>query len=236
MMINKRATIAWLSTALVATLSGIGQAQYQTRDGALLGGVAGAVIGGVVGHQKHETGEGALIGGVAGAVTGGLIGNYRDQQAGQRYYYQPQPHYQPQPQYQVVQPAYPVYRTYQPVPTTVVRRPVSAPEVINMTRSGVSDAVIIAHIQTNGLLRQPDANEVIMLSREGVSDQVITAMQQLGANRVYTAQAPTYVSPSYPNNVIVREETIYSGPVYSTPSYPVYQTYRRYPSHDRRGF
>jgi hypothetical protein len=56
------------------------QAQENTRNGALLGGAAGAVIGGIIGNNKNDqTAEGALIGGAVGAVTGGLIGRHRDQ-------------------------------------------------------------------------------------------------------------------------------------------------------------
>ena len=43
-----------------------------------MGGVAGAVIGGIIGHQNDETPEGALIGGAVGAITGGLIGRAQD--------------------------------------------------------------------------------------------------------------------------------------------------------------
>ena len=54
-------------------------AQEGTRNGALLGGATGAVIGGIIGNNKNDqTAEGALIGGAVGAVTGGLIGHQRD--------------------------------------------------------------------------------------------------------------------------------------------------------------
>ncbi|MCU0708395.1 MAG: YMGG-like glycine zipper-containing protein, partial [Pirellula sp.] len=46
------------------------RAQENTRNGALLGGAAGAVIGGIIGNNKNDqTAEGALIGGAVGAVT-----------------------------------------------------------------------------------------------------------------------------------------------------------------------
>ena len=45
----------WIIPAVVATLANTCTAQNQTRDGALMGGVAGALIGGVVGKQKRLT-------------------------------------------------------------------------------------------------------------------------------------------------------------------------------------
>ena len=63
-----------LPTHLTPTVYG----QTRTGQGAVLGGATGAVIGGIIGHQKHETPEGALIGGAVGAIAGGLIGRSQD--------------------------------------------------------------------------------------------------------------------------------------------------------------
>jgi hypothetical protein len=82
----KRRWIA-LVVAAVATPS-LASAQQHTRNGAVIGGVAGAVIGGIVGKQNDETPEGALIGGAVGAIAGGVAGHVRDQNARQRYYEQ----------------------------------------------------------------------------------------------------------------------------------------------------
>ncbi len=61
-----------------------------TKMGAALGGLAGAGLGAIVGHQSGRALEGAAIGGAAGAVTGGLMGSAADdaQRPRQsRYYY-----------------------------------------------------------------------------------------------------------------------------------------------------
>ena len=158
-------------SALVCSFASNSYGQNQTRDGALLGGVTGALIGGVVGHQNKETTEGALIGGAVGAIAGGVFGNHRDQVYRQQ-------HYHPQ----VVYPTYHEHRTYVQVPqqrVVVSRRPVTTAEVINMTRSGVSDAVIVAHIQTNGVAMQPDVNDVILMNQEGVSASGATSLRLL---------------------------------------------------------
>ncbi len=214
----------WIGTAIVCSIASTSYGQNQTRDGALLGGVTGALIGGVVGHQNKETTEGALIGGAVGAIAGGVIGNKRDQVYRQQYY-----------QPQVAYPTYHEHRTYVQVPpqqrVVVSRRPVTISEVINMTRNGVSDTVIVAHMQTNGIAMQPDVNDVILMNQQGVSDYVVNFMQTGGrVTPVY--QQPNTVYRTYQQTppVVVREEYHYAEPVYqSRPSYrPVYV--------ERRGF
>jgi outer membrane lipoprotein SlyB len=225
-MTMRISTKLWACSTLVFCFASTSYAQYpqnQTRDGALLGGVTGALIGGVVGHQKHETAEGALIGGAVGLLAGGAIGNVRDQSNQQRYYQQ-----------QAVYPTYHEHRTYVQVPAqqrvVVSRRPVTTSEVINMTRSGVSDAVIVAHIQTNGIASQPDVNDVILMNQEGVSDYVVNIMQA-GGRTTTVVQQPATVYRTYPQPapVIVREEIHYSQPVYQArqPSYRPYYVERR---------
>ena len=211
-----------ICSALVFSIASTSYGQNQTRDGALLGGVTGALLGGVVGHQKHETAEGALIGGAVGAIAGGVIGNTRDQ-AYRQQYYQPQ----------VVYPMYQEHRTYVQVPpprVVVSRRPVTISEVINMTRSGVSDAVIVAHIQSNGAAMQPDVNDVILMNQEGVSDYVVNVMQTGGrGSSVYQQPGTVYRTYQQPSPVVVREEYFYSPPVYQArqPAFKPYYVERR---------
>jgi len=222
----------FVCSILVGSFASTSYGQNQTRDGALLGGVTGALIGGVVGHQNKETTEGALIGGAVGAIAGGVFGNKRDQ-----VYRQQQQYYQPQPSYTT----YHEHRTYVQAPPqqriVVARRPVTTAEVINMTRSGVSDAVIVAHIQSNGVALQPDVNDVILMNQEGVSDYVVNALQSGGrVTTVYQQpttvyQQPTTVYRTYPQPapVVVREEYHYQQPVYQArqPSYRPYYVERR---------
>lgn len=157
-------------------------AQYETRRGALGGGVAGAVIGGIIGHQNGETTEGALIGGAVGALAGGLLGAEREQQNYQAYQYQQQ---------QAVR--------YQ--------QAVSFQDVIMMSQSGVSPHVIIGQIQANGVQRRPGVNDVIGLHQQGVHETVIDAMQRARlATETYPVvqQRPVIVERYYePAPVIV---------------------------------
>lgn len=62
------------------------------QTGAVLGGLAGAAAGGIIGHQSGRGLEGAAIGAGVGAVGGGVIGNAQDQRnAETRYYYENAP-------------------------------------------------------------------------------------------------------------------------------------------------
>ena len=54
----------------------------KTKQGAVIGTLAGAAAGAAIGGKKHRAG-GALIGAAGGALAGGLIGNYLDKQAEQ---------------------------------------------------------------------------------------------------------------------------------------------------------
>lgn len=234
--------------------------QENTRNGALLGGVAGAVVGGVVGHNhKDQTAEGALIGGAVGAVAGGLIGNQRDRNERQRQAYerQRQQFYQQQmysqPYGYVGQPTV-VIGTPTVVPRGVpqklvpVRRPVTLDEVIQMVRSGVSDNVIVAQLQTNGVVTRPDVNEVIRLSQEGVSEYVITAMQSVDVvpiSGVYGASGsrPSAITSSrVPSGRIPTSPTVVpsAGSLpYGSPSSGAWNTAPRFappPLLERRGY
>lgn len=233
-----------------------GFAQGNTRTGAVVGGLTGAAIGGVIGHNhKKQTAEGVLIGGAVGAVAGGLMGNQRDRnlqqqrvyQQQQAYYNQPPYGYAGQPTIVYSSPMYgatPVYRDgyrVNPTPRATTRRPVTMAEVINMTRSGVSDTVIVAHIQTNGVATRPDVNDVILLSQEGVSDYVITAMQGGVPAAQGPVTVPAYPSTTYPTTTYQTAPSYQTQPSYQTPpSYrearspqPLYAPPRSY---DRRGF
>jgi outer membrane protein OmpA-like peptidoglycan-associated protein len=53
----------------------------QTQEGAILGGGAGAVLGGIIGNQTGSTARGAIIGAAVGGAVGALIGREMDQQA-----------------------------------------------------------------------------------------------------------------------------------------------------------
>ncbi len=78
---------------LALAISGVSCATGpNAQTGAVLGGLGGAAVGGIIGHQSGRGLEGAAIGGALGAVGGNAVGNAQDQRNYQRQqYYAPQP-------------------------------------------------------------------------------------------------------------------------------------------------
>lgn len=195
------ATLVWACPPLLL-------GQYQARDGAAVGGTAGAIIGGIIGHQNDETPEGAIIGGVVGAVAGGLIGNARDQQQARERYYQNQ---LAQQRYQMEQ---------------MARPPVTVNDVITMTRNGLSEQVIINYLNANGVPRQLTVSEIIGLHQQGVSENVIAAMQRAPLSQNLSRQDESHYRPTPPANpttIIVHEPyPVIHGPavIYRAPPPP----------------
>ncbi len=151
-------------------------AQGNAQNGATTGGVAGAIIGGVIGHQNDKTTEGVLIGGAVGAIAGGLTGRAEDERLVREQYYRQQMARQQQ---------------------LAQARAVSMGDVMNMTRNGVGDSVIINQIQTNGVDRQIDVHDIIALHQQGVSENVINAMQTAPlAPQLQPAPPTAFLAPS----------------------------------------
>jgi hypothetical protein len=190
------------------TFAQYGAPQANQQRGVVAGGLAGAVAGGLIGDHNGEAGAGAAIGGVLGAVAGGIFGNAKDKevqyQQGQQQYYQQQQQ------------------------AVIAQSSVSIADIVSMSRSGLSETVIINQIQTRGVLAQPQVSDIIAMHQQGVSERVISAMQQAptGAQQVARAAAPAPVQVQRvytPTPVYVEERVI-------LPHYPV-PVYRHYHGH-----
>jgi hypothetical protein len=148
---HRRILLLFCTATLAALGTGCQSMNYAQR-GALAGGLAGAGIGTAVGESGGDAVPGALIGGAIGALTGGVIGDGMDAD-----------------------------RARQAQIEAAIGRQmagaVTADDAIAMTRAGLSDAVITAHIRANGVARPPEVNDLITLRNQGVSDAVITALQ-----------------------------------------------------------
>jgi len=163
-------------------------AQYNTQRGSVLGGLAGAAAGVAIGEHNDEPLAGALIGGAVGLMSGAALGNARDRQMAEARAYQ----YQQQQQQQMA-----------------ISRSVTPQDVIMMSQRGLSDSVIISHIQANGVRQELRVPDVIALHENGVSQHVIAAMQRpatvtaapAAPVRVYQSAPPIvvekYVTPRY---------------------------------------
>jgi len=184
----KVVTVLGLASLLAGCTTPSGRPD-NTANGALIGGVSGAAIGALA--DRRAPGVGALIGGAAGLIAGGLIGHSMDEQAEARerayYYYYPPP---PRP-------------------------PPSVADIKSMTKSGMSDDVIIGQIATTRAVYHLDANALIDLKDAGVSQKVIAYMVNT-ANTVATEappapQPPVAVVAPGPDYVWVSGEWIWSG-------------------------
>ena len=89
-----------------------------------------------------------------------------------------------------------------------------------MSRSGVSDNVIVNHLRRNGVARKLGTSDIISLHQQGVSELVINAMQSAPM-----VAAPEQVITPAPERVIVREH------VHVVPRY--HHPYRRHVYHYR---
>jgi hypothetical protein len=179
-------------------------AQHHTGRGAVIGGATGALAGAAIGEHNGETAEGALIGAGVGLLAGALLGNSMDQEeARARAYAQHQQAYR-------------------------MSKAVSMADVVNMTRSGIGDSVMINHIRQNGVLRRIEVADVIALHQQGVSEPVIAEMQRARLAAAYPVPAPVV---RYERPVVV-ERHHYVAPV---PCYrPPHIHYRHYPHHHHR--
>ncbi|MDP8264773.1 MAG: glycine zipper domain-containing protein [Candidatus Aceula lacicola] len=116
-----------------------------TKKGAGIGGLLGAVAGGVIGHQGGHGVEGALIGGAVGAIGGGTIGSgIDDQQAAE-------------------QPAASLESEHIPIM-----------KIVEMTGQGVPAEVIIDQLKSSGSFYELDADTIKYLEDKGVDPKVIT--------------------------------------------------------------
>jgi uncharacterized protein YcfJ len=201
-----------LITLFFSTLMAVGNSSTafaqptNGQKGALLGGTAGAVLGGVIGKQSEQTAEGAVIGGLAGVIAGGLVGHSRDVQMQREYEYQ---------QAQQAQEARNAYN---------MSRAVSIADVISMSNSGLSPQVIIGQVRANGVQQEIGVQEIILLHENGVKDSIIQEMQRAQVGLPAQAAAPRFIQPR--TTVFVEQAPIYYQPV------PVYQYhYVRPPRH-----
>jgi len=75
---TKSLTIFLMAAAVSLGLMFTVGCESEAQKGAGIGGLAGAGIGAIVGHQSGHTAEGALIGGAVGAGGGYMLGNEGD--------------------------------------------------------------------------------------------------------------------------------------------------------------
>jgi hypothetical protein len=164
-----------------------------TATGTVAGGALGAVSGAIIGGKKNR-GEGALIGAGIGAITGNLMGRSKDRADEQR----------------AAVGATAVGRMNQQAAATAVTNY----DLLEMTRAGVSEDVIISTMRSRGVQIDLSPQTMISLKQSGVSDRVVMAAQEMGRSGPYVS-GPVPVVEAAPTRVIVTERyPYYYGPRY----------------------
>jgi hypothetical protein len=157
--------------------------QNDTASGTFMGGALGAVTGAVVGGRKNR-GEGALIGAGIGAVTGNLMGRSKDQADAQR----------------AAAGAAAVGQMNQQAAAMAVTNY----DLLEMTRAGVSEDVIISTMRSRGAQIDLSPQSLISLKQSGVGDRVVLAAQEMSRGGSYVAGPPPVpVVEAVPTRVIV---------------------------------
>ncbi len=164
----KRGTMLFVLTIAIA---GPGCASLNnTENGALAGGGAGALIGGLIGHDHGHTGTGAAVGGLIGAGTGALIGKSADNDEKRA-------------------------KEAAAAASAPQRGPLSIEEIATMAKAGTSDQLIINQIRTTGSRYNLTPDWIIWLQQNSVSPAVITEMQNTAYRPVRVVREPYYYGP-----------------------------------------
>jgi len=155
-----------------------------TLVGGLLGTGVGTVIGGALGHPK--------TGAVAGALIGGGIGNAvgSDMDRAER-------HAEIRAAETRGAAAAAAYAA--PLPAAVTPQ-----EIVQMSRSGVPESTIIAHLRSTNAVYRLSAEEIAWLSQQGVPQGVIQYM-------IGTVNRPTVIGPP---PVVYERPVVIERPVY----------------------
>jgi hypothetical protein len=187
MYTHRRAFIFSLLTLNLGSLAAPADAQYyyqappsayqnDTVGGTLVGGGLGAVTGAIIGGRKHG-GQDALIGAGVGALTGGLLGKAQDNADAR----------------QVAAGSAAAMNAN----AQIAAQAVTTTDLIQMTRAGLSEDLIISTMQSRGSRLDLSPNGLIALKQNGVSDRVVLAAQQTAG------YGPTYAQPINPGPPVV---------------------------------
>lgn len=175
------AALAITMTGLIST-DAFCQGYYEpappprARGLGILGGLAGAGIGALVGEDGGDAVPGALIGGAIGGLSGMAVGSVMDDEEARR-------------QYQA--------RSYAQARQQQIAEAVTLGDVISMSRAGLGEDVIITQINSRGLAQRLTSNDLILLKNNGVSDRVINAMQRFGSAPPTVQPTPVIVEEHY---------------------------------------
>ena len=154
-----------VSTLLALPLAGC---ESKAGTGAIVGGVGGAAVGGLIGSKSHaRAGEGALIGGAVGALGGALVGHGMDKADEKK----------KDETYASSSSGDHRYREHGDSTYTTNSSRITNTTVMDWTHQGVKDDIIIDRIQRSGQTFYLSSTDEQDLRNAGVSPAVIQAMK-----------------------------------------------------------
>jgi len=140
-----------LCLGLISLSIGCQSTKTRAVEGTVIGTILGAGAGYVIGKQSGHGGEGAGIGAAAGALAGGLIGG------------------------QIEKPGQAA--AGQAAPGAVNPNQMSLQQIVDLTKQGANEAVIVDKIHLSNSKFNLTADDITYLQQQGVSQKVIAAMQ-----------------------------------------------------------
>lgn len=162
------------------------ESMSNTAKGGLIGGGVGTGLGAIAGG-----GKGALIGGLAGTAIGGIIGNDIDQEEKREKDHR-----------LAVAEAKAAAATAPPPPAAA---PLGMMDVVQMSREGMAENVIINQIRATHSTYQLSVEDLRMLQANNVSPRVIEEMQLRRPTTRVIREQPRVIYTSPPPPVYVYE-------------------------------
>jgi hypothetical protein len=163
----------WKSAAVAVLAGAIGMSsvgcETKAQTGALVGAGGGALVGGAIGSLSHSrAGAGAAIGAGVGALGGYLVGNEADKKDQKARDAAARDSARTSN-----------YNGYQssPPPRNAAQAGVTRDNVIQWTKDGVKDEVIIDRIERSGTSFRLTAADENALRDANVSEEVLRAMK-----------------------------------------------------------
>jgi outer membrane lipoprotein SlyB len=170
--------LALVPLALAAGCQGLSRAE----NGAILGGTGGAVAGNMIAKAAGGSRTaGTVLGGLAGTVGGAIVGNNMDRAEAR------------------ADAAEAALAESQRPPA------LSLGEVVEMSRRGTDDRVIMNHIRGSGQVYRLTTDDILYLQDSRVSPAVIAEMQRTAnpGPRAVVAPPPVVVAPAPPPVYVV---------------------------------
>ena len=197
------ALIGSLALAPFASLPGCSKLPGSSKEqGAVIGGLGGALAGGVIGHQKDKAGVGALIGGLVGAGGGYLIGAQKDKIDQKKKDEAEAAHRRAEEK-----PAR--AEDVEKARTADLNEDgfVTLDEVVAMERANLSDREMVERLERTGQVFELTEEQERFLEDRGVSRNVVLEMRRMTGDTDYARTASAGSREDYDSTVKKQSDT-----------------------------